>query len=122
MAAIAASNVTFTPSGRSNAASIEDNSGRYKVFTVTFGNGTLTYPSGGVPLSGLSKVGFPNTVGSVILEDSGSADGFLYKWSKANNTVRIYQSPALAGLAGLTEFTTSATPAATTLVIRVYGK
>jgi hypothetical protein len=58
--------------------------------TLTFGDGALTYPAGGVPLD-KTKLGCPNIIESVDLVDAGSADGFIYKYDLANNKIRIYQ-------------------------------
>ena len=120
MANIAASNVTFAFANSSKYGSKDDNSVRQEKVTVSFGNGTLTYPAGGVPLSGLTNWGFPNKIDEVITVDMSSPDGFVYKYSSANNSLRIYEQNATTG--ALIEVTSgSFAPAATSLVLFVRG-
>lgn len=88
MSAIAASNVAFTLQGPKLGKG--DDSKRNGVFKIVFGDGTLTYPSGGIPLSGLSAQGFPNVVGEVDIQDASNADGYIYKYDAVNNKIRIY--------------------------------
>lgn len=90
MSSILAANVTFSSSGRSLAPAIDDDGGRYKKIKCVFGDGILTYPSGGIPLSGLSGAGFPYSVGDVMIMDASNADGYTYKWDSVNNKLRIY--------------------------------
>lgn len=121
MAALTANSVVYTITGRSASPQKYDNSGKYKNIKIVFGDGASTYPTNGVPLSKLAQMGFPYSIGDVIFYDASSSDGYVYKWDSVHNTIRIYQSPAIAGLGPLTELTTSATPASTTLYIRVEG-
>lgn len=124
MASILASNVSYAVNSY-HYGSKDDNSVRQNLVTISFGNATLTYPAGGIPLSGLSGWGFPNVVGEVIIEDASNGDGFLYKWDKVNNKLRIYESPAVASTpavaAPLAEVTTAFAPAATAIVAQVRG-
>lgn len=115
MAAIAAANVTITPIGKGTKEYSKS-----QVVSITFGNGTLTYPTSGVPVTGIKSAGFPNTIGSVTIYAASPGDGFLYKYDPTNSTIRIYQAPA-SGPAALVELTTAATPAATTLLATVSG-
>jgi hypothetical protein len=90
MADIAASDVTHTLVGGTQRRK----NGRYEaVFSVVFGNGTLTYPSGGIPLT-KGKLGCPSDLEELIIMDQGNANGFVYKWDRTNNKLRIYQAPA----------------------------
>ena len=61
---------------------------------ISAGDGTLTYPANGIPLSA-AKLGLPyGQVDSVVLADgnsNGSADGLQYKWDNVNSTIRVYQ-------------------------------
>jgi len=121
MSSILASNVSYAVSSY-HYGSKDDNSVRQNLVTISFGNSTLTYPAGGIPLSGLSAWGFPNVVGEVIIEDASNSDGYLYKWDKANNKLRIYQSGIEnVAAAPLAEVSTSYAPAATSLVAQVRG-
>lgn len=93
MAAIAASGVTYTLSGKGPGI-VDSNGIRQNGVKIVFGDGASTYPSGGIPLSGLSAWGFPNTVGEVYLTDMSNGDGYIYKWDKTNNKLRIYYPTA----------------------------
>jgi hypothetical protein len=116
MAAIAASNVTYTQ----QSLEIQDKY-RQNVFKVEFGDGALTYPAGGVPLD-KNKLGTPNELRQLTLMDSEDADGFVYKWDFENNKIRIYQGYNDAVADGpLVELGGAATPAATDLYVRVEG-
>lgn len=119
MADIAANNVTYTL----QAGTEKRIQGKYEAqFSIAFGNGSLTYPTGGVPLAKAS-LGCPNSLEELVLLDPANANGFVYKWDKTNNKLRIYQGDndgasdgALVELAG-----GSATPAAATLIAKVRG-
>lgn len=89
MADIAAGDLTYTLVKQRK----EDSSNKVINLTVAFGNSTLTYPSGGIPLTS-SKLGTPNSIISLIVDGPSSADGLIYKYDKANNKIRIYYSAA----------------------------
>jgi hypothetical protein len=90
MADIAAGDITYTLQQTSNGLG-RPQSGSYKnyKFLVEFGNGTLTYPSGGVPLAKAS-LGCPNALIEAHMIEGESADGFVYKYDNDNNKIRIY--------------------------------
>lgn len=85
MADIAAGDVTYTL----QKASVGQGSKKHFVFKVEFGNGSLTYPSGGVPLT-IAKLGLPNDVEEAIIMDASDADGFVYKYNLEADKIRIY--------------------------------
>lgn len=91
-------------------------------FGLTFGNGTLTYPTGGVPID-RTKMGFPNAIEQFAFNDMANANGFIYKWDAANRKIRIYQGDNANASAGpLVELAGGvATPAAATLSVRASG-
>ena len=88
--------------------------------TVAFGNGSLTYPTGGVPVT-LAQLGFRNTCRGVYFCDDSSADGYVYKFDLATLTIRIYETDSASPPAPLVEMTTSYTPLATTLKFEAEG-
>lgn len=92
MAAIAASDVAYTSLGR--GGQINDSGSRVNDLKIVFGDGALTYPAGGIPLSNLSKNGFPNVVDSFLISAASSGDGYVYKYDAVNGKLRIYQSAA----------------------------
>ena len=118
MADIASANVTYALVKQRK----EDSSNKVISLTATFGDGALTYPSGGIPLD-KNKMGCPNTILSVMLNNPSSGDGYLYKYDLANNKIRIYQGDNNnASDAPLIELiAATATPAATTLTLEVTG-
>ena len=89
MADIAAGDVTYTVTKQRK----EESGNKINSVTIAFGNSTLTYPSGGVPLTKAS-MGCPNAITSAVLEAANSGDGLVYKYDKTNNKIRIYRAPA----------------------------
>ena len=116
MADIAAGNVSYAQVGRGDKT---DSSKRRNIIDITFGNGALTYPAGGIPLV-KEKLGMAVTVESLLLVDPASANGYVYKYDSANVKVRIYKeadgADALDELVAATD-----APAATTLRVQVVG-
>ena len=81
---------------------------------MTFGNGVLTYPTGGVPLPAKEKFGFVKVIDVGLIEQA-SASAYVHKFDRTNHTIRIYN----AG----TELTGGATtPAAVTLRMLFVGE
>lgn len=79
MADIAASDVTYT---LVNARTMGDSRKLNRV-RLAFGNGTLTYPAGGIPVT-IGKLGCPTVVESMIVVDKGTstnAYNFMYDQS-----------------------------------------
>lgn len=114
MADISASDVSYSVDVRQSE--VEDSIKRVPL-SISFGDGVLTYPAGGVPLT-LGAMGpFRSEIQALVLDDPASGDGYVYKFDKAALTVRIYQgdnnnaadSPLIELVAA------TATPPATTL-------
>lgn len=74
---------------------------------LEFGNGSDTYPTGGIPLD-KQDLGLPNDLESLEMIDMGSADGYLYKFDKANSKIKLFIEGDAAG--ELVEESNSATP------------
>lgn len=90
--------------------------------TIAFGNGTLTYPSGGVPMPAIGKFGMVTVLNGLTFLDDANANGFHYKFDATNRKIRVYQGDNdNAADAPLIELTTAATPAAATLVCEAVG-
>jgi hypothetical protein len=124
MADIAAANVTYTEDVSSRQIECLKRK-RSFVFTVAFGDGALTYPAGGVPLT-KAKLGCPTVLDELVLLDPASASGYVWKWDRTNNKLRGYQQtdPAAAGGANipLVELTAATTaPAAQSLKVKAVG-
>lgn len=120
MADIAAADVTYTL--QEGTAELTGGSKYRAVFSVAFGDGTDTYPSGGVALT-KAKLGCPTTIEALNFVEPNAADGFLYKYDASEEKVRIYQGDnAGTAASALVEFVggTTAVPA-TTLLVEVTG-
>jgi hypothetical protein len=74
---ITATEVTVTISQRD----VEDRPGflRHVIADITFGDGTDTYPAGGVPLPAIGVFGFKRSI-SIGLVEQPIASNALYEW------------------------------------------
>lgn len=129
MAAIAASDVTYT---LVDQWSEPGNRVVHKafVFKVVFGDGALTYPANGVPLT-LAKLGCPNTVvncsvigvnSSTSTTGAGQVPVWSWNGSKSAPKIKGYEIEASqAGDAQLVELDTTDAPAAQELYLKVEG-
>lgn len=64
--------------------------------TIAFGNGTLTYPTGGVPLPVIGKLGMKKQLQRLLIQQP-SANGFIYKYDAANHKIKIFTQGAVTG-------------------------
>lgn len=116
MTMIAAGNVTYT----SNKSRIL---GRHRMNSVkiVFGDGSLTYSTGGIPLT-LAGLGMVRDIDHVIIMES-NGDGLLYEWDKSANKIRILYPTQVLGTSGTSnaglEFTANSTVVATTTTLEV---
>lgn len=98
MANIAASDVTYSYDRASSSwigARGYSNEG-----TVAFGNGTLTYPAGGIPLTKAS-MGCPNYLESIeIIEQTVGTTGFVYRYDRTNEKLMIFSQGLLTSATG----------------------
>lgn len=84
MADLAAGDVTYTITGQS-----VDNFSNKNVFaTLAFGDGSKTYPSGGIPIT-LGSLGLPNVIKEMQFIDMGTA-GYFASYDLANNKLRLF--------------------------------
>jgi hypothetical protein len=121
MADIAAGDVTYTE--QAGTRQVEGDSRSSVVYLVGFGDGALTYPTGGVPLT-KATVGMPNNIEAAIIIDADDGNGFVYKYDYTSDKIRVYQGDytntaadaALVELAGGV-----ATPAAAVLYVKFMG-
>ena len=117
---LASSDVTYTINNREQA----DGGLIRNQVTIAFGDGALTYPSGGVPLDA-NKMGLP--VGEIrslkIVERNLAADGFDIDYDKSANKLLMYKYDydAVADGGAITLVATTDTPAATSLEVEVIG-
>jgi hypothetical protein len=85
MTAIASTDVTVTITSRERSGK------QVKVLgTIAFGDGALTYPSGGVPLPAKSYFRLSSISRMHLTGDSAS--GYVYKYDYANHKITMYQT------------------------------
>ena len=89
MVALAASNVTATVSVRDRQIFGPPPAKKGVIVELTFGNGTLTYPSGGVPLPAKEQFGFKKEIAFGEIEQP-YGNGFFYKYDRTNHKLLIY--------------------------------
>ena len=82
---------------------------------ITFGDGALTYPSGGVPVPTYEKFGMYRTLDYLIISDGNDASGYTWKYDKENKKLRAWQS------AGFTPAGTNSAPTFTGSALAVHG-
>lgn len=113
---LADSDVTYTTVRRDNLNGMKLWHGR-----VAFGNGTLTYPSGGVP-SPIGKYGFVKTLVHWRVTES-NANGLGYEYDISASTIRVVEANYAAAADGpLVELDAgSDAPAAVTLEVQAIG-
>jgi hypothetical protein len=88
---------------------------RHNRVSIAFGDGALTYPSGGVPMPAASYFGLSHLT-DIELIDPGSASTSVWKYDYANKKLRGYEGDyAQTGDAGLAEHDITDAPPATTL-------
>jgi len=81
--------------------------------SITFGDASKTYPSGGIPLPELGKLGLHKTILRFFVQDPGS--GYVYSYDAVNHKLKIFQG----AVGALTEY--SGAPAEVTLNLMLYG-
>lgn len=85
MADLAASNVTYTMLNERRVESRAQNRVR-----LAFGDGALTVPAGGIPLS-KGKLGCPNVIESLIVVDQGTS-GYRFQYDQSAEKLVVMQS------------------------------
>lgn len=87
MANIAATDVTHTVLKRRNV-----NSKKYNLVRIAFGDGALTYPAGGIPLT-KAKMGCPNNIESIRVVDQGTI-GYQWQYDQSTEKLVGWHAPA----------------------------
>jgi hypothetical protein len=120
MADIAASDVTHTLVGKAEIGRQR----KVQIVDVAFGDGSLTYPTGGVPLT-LAQLGFKRGIDSIRIVNPSHGDGLIYKPDISNAKIRIYfptqQTGGAGNRAGVEYSGGSTAVAATTLRLECVG-
>lgn len=119
MADIAAANVTYTIVQKGTTGNDQR---KQNLVDVAFGNGALTYPAGGIPLT-KGKLGLPNNLDYLVIVEGDAGNGLVYKYDASAEKIRIYEGDyAQAGDAALAELDSgSDAPAAATVRVLATG-
>lgn len=88
MADIAAGDVTYTVKNLRNLG----NSKKHNRIQLVFGDGALTVPAGGIPLT-KGKLGCPNTIESLIVVAQGTS-GYQFQYVPSTEKLVVMQAPA----------------------------
>lgn len=117
MAAFASSDVTVTITTRGIV-------GRKKQImgTIAFGNGALTYASGGVPLPAISAFGMSRNIDELnVWGITSIANDYLVRYNKADHKLLMYEEESTAAGGPPPECDASEAPAARTYNFTAYG-
>lgn len=88
MADIAAANVTYT---LLNQRKLGDHRNLNRV-RLAFGNGVLTYPAAGIPIT-KGKMGCPTVIESMVVVDQGTS-GYIFQYDQSAEKLVVMQAPA----------------------------
>jgi hypothetical protein len=117
MAALTAASFTTVVSLRGRTAKRKMHRG-----TLTFGNGTDTYPTAGIPLPTRDKFGFTRVIEELIITGNNArTDDYVYRYNKAANKLLMYEEEAAAAGGPLLECDVAEAPTARTLNYIAYG-
>lgn len=116
MAALSAGSVTYAVKNQRRLG----NSKVCNLIKLSFGDGSSTWPAGGLALDG-GKMGCPNAVESVeIVSNYSAASGYVFNYNVATGKIEAYRCAASANSAALAQATGDA-PAATVVDVQVIG-
>lgn len=89
MTALASTDVTVTVNSRDKDIGHGALSKFMGIASIVFGDGALTYPTGGIPLPAIGRFGLQRQVDIGVVEPP-SGDGYVYKYDRTNHKVLIY--------------------------------
>src|ERR1035437_1522390 len=69
---------------------------KQKKIRLQCGDGSLTYPTGGIPVS-QALLGLPNSLESLVISDSYAPDGYFYRYNKTSGKIMIFQPKISTG-------------------------
>lgn len=119
MPQIAAADVTYTLVESKASPSAPE---AEHIFTIVFGDGSLTYTDGGIPLT-KAKLGCPQAIKELIFLGEVGTPGNVPVFNYTANTIRLFRdrNTTAAAAAALIEMLTSAAVPVTTLRMKVIG-
>jgi len=99
MAALASTDVVVTvnPGDREIAGGAAFKN--ISIASIVFGDGSLTYPTNGVPLPAIGVFGFRKAIQFGLVAQA-PGDGFVYKYDKTNHSIRVYTQGLKTGATG----------------------
>lgn len=68
----------------------------FSIATIAFGDGSLTYATGGVPLPAIANFGMKRAIDLMLIEQP-AANGFIYKYDRDNHKVKIFTQGVTTG-------------------------
>ena len=89
MTALASTDVTVTMNARDRDIGHKGLDKFMGIASIVFGDGALTYPTGGVPLPAIGNFGLQRQVDIGIIEPP-YGDGYVYKYDRTNHKILIY--------------------------------
>lgn len=66
------------------------------IATLTFGDGSKTYPAGGIPMPAIGQFGYRKALDFVAVEPP-PGNGFVYKFDRANHKLKIFTQGITTG-------------------------
>lgn len=96
MAALESTDVTVTVSSRDQDIGHGRIGKNITLADIEFGDGALTYPTGGVPLPAIGNFGMQRQVDFGAVEPDPD-DGFVYKYDRSNHTLKIFTQGVVTG-------------------------
>ena len=112
MPALVAANVTITiPVAYARRI---DDSGRRRVFgTLAFGDGALTYPTGGIPMPAIGNFDMRVVMQQLnIIGNNATTNEYVPMWNKTTNKLVLYDEEVVAAGGPLLEALSSEAPTA----------
>lgn len=91
MTALASTDVVVTMNARDRDMGHGALSKFMGIASLSFGDGALTYPTGGIPLPAIGRFGLQRQMDMGIIEQP-PGDGYLYKYDRDNHKLLIYTS------------------------------
>jgi hypothetical protein len=89
MADFASTDVTVTILGRDREIAGAQAGRNMTLAQVAFGDGSLTYNTGGVPLPAIGTFGFRNEIALALIQQP-YGNGFIYKYDPDNHKIKIF--------------------------------
>jgi hypothetical protein len=117
MTAFAATDVTVTLPAQN--VDVFPGVKRATLATVTFGNSTLTYATGGVPLPAIGKFGMKRAIDMFIIQQPAAA-ALEYRYDADNKKLMILDEDNTSGV--LAELANGNAPASVSLKVLVIGE